>query len=56
MKSACSLAWASVMVVPNASQLFQPIGGVAAQLRKSPRSDPRAAVASNKNSVERRAS
>jgi alpha-L-arabinofuranosidase len=34
MKSACCLACASVMVVPNASQLFQPIGGVAAQLRK----------------------
>ena len=34
MKSACSRTWASVIVVPNASQLFQPMGGVAAQLRK----------------------
>ena len=56
MKSACSLAWASVMVVPNASQLFQPIGGVAAQPRKSgfagERSAAATATASDRNSTE----
>ena len=35
MKSACAFACASVTVVPNASQLFQPIGGVDAQARNS---------------------
>ena len=34
MKSACAWTWSSVIVVPKASQLFQPMGGVGAQARK----------------------